>query len=996
MSVRPWRAARARCVAAVLVALTAAPLALAAQQPAPRVPRDTIRRLPAPGDTTRADTAARPVLVEWTPDDSVMAALRRRAGYRVVQYQAATQVGFDARTRVMRLVGTDSARAAVQRDSTLLVADTIAYDDSAKVVTARGDTIVMRDPTQASDVIGVQQLTYDIERREGILRGLSTVTNSGEDWLVRAHRASVVSDTTADRTIVYGRDGTITSCLDPTPHYHFHARELKQVTDNVLVARSVILYVQGVPVMWLPFIFQDIREGRRSGILTPRIGFSELVRNSPSYRRTAENLGYYFALSDYTDAQFWVDWRSSARATDEDPGWTAVNAQFQYRWLDRFLGGSFAVRQQSLSSGRRNLAVSWAHNQEFSSRTKFTTNLNYVTSTDVQRRTAINPIAAVSTILSQANLTRVQGPLNINLGGTRRQYPGRDQVDEDFPSLNITSEPLTIGEWFTANPSLRMTQSQSLNIDATGDFAYRYFQGPGGLDSTRLQRNTRTRSLALGTPFKVFDFQVQSGFRFNETLNDFPEIKTIVDPADTSRKVDRVFARTFLSTADFDVSVSLPQFLQGTFNLSPNITASNVDPAGFLVRSERTAGAWVAQSKRLSYGLSVAPTVFRLFPGFGPIARMRHALSPTLSWNYSPAATVSDEFLAALGKVPAGYLGTLAQNRLTFGLSTNIEARMRSRADTATGSAGTGTDDKVRLASLQFTPIVYDFERKRATGRSGIATDRFGYTFRSDLLPGFDLGVDYSLFQGSVLSDTAEFKPYREAVRASFSLDANSTIVRGIGRLFGYRGSTATGRPDARGSLTDTPGTAPMTGLDALGATTGTRARSPISEIPTGQGFQAAFTVSSQRQRPPRGGRVVDFDPAVQCAQFIGLPTYETCVFQAERRAHDQGTTPGTEGGTFFRVPPTTSVGIRTSFNLTPKWAASWNTTYDVERSEFASQMVTLQRELHDWRAIFGFTQAPNGNFAFTFFISLKAQPEIKLDYDRQTYRPPEGTLPPP
>ena len=83
---------------------------------------------------------------------------------------------------------------------------------------------------------------------------------------------------------------------------------------------------------------------------------------------------------------------------------------------------------------------------------------------------------------------------------------------------------------------------------------------------------------------------------------------------------------------------------------------------------------------------------------------------------------------------------------------------------------------------------------------------------------------------------------------------------------------------------------------------------------------------------------------------------------------------------------------MRTNFNLTPKWAVSWSTMYDVQRSEFASQNVTLQRELHDWRAIFGFTQAANGNFAFTFFVSLKAQPEIKLDYDRQTYRPPPSS----
>src|SRR5690606_30703285 len=106
--------------------------------------------------------------------------------------------------------------------------------------------------------------------------------------------------------------------------------------------------------------------GRRSGILTPRLGFSELVRNSPTYRRTAENLGYYFALTDYIDAQVSMDWRSAARATEADPGWTRLNAEMRYRWLDRFMGGTIAVSRNTLSTGSTNLALSWSHNQEFS------------------------------------------------------------------------------------------------------------------------------------------------------------------------------------------------------------------------------------------------------------------------------------------------------------------------------------------------------------------------------------------------------------------------------------------------------------------------------------------------------------------------------------------------------------------------------------------------------------------------------------------------------
>ena len=68
---------------------------------------------------------------------------------------------------------------------------------------------------------------------------------------------------------------------------------------------------------------------------------------------------------------------------------------------------------------------------------------------------------------------------------------------------------------------------------------------------------------------------------------------------------------------------------------------------------------------------------------------------------------------------------------------------------------------------------------------------------------------------------------------------------------------------------------------------------------------------------------------------------------------------------------------------------AKWQTTYDLERHEFASQIVSLQRDLHDWRAIFGFTQSSNGNFAFNFTIALKAEPRPSSSTTiRATVRP--------
>jgi hypothetical protein len=959
------------------------------QQPnTPQQPGD--RRIPrAPGDTSRApEDSARPPLVKWVEDDSIMIELLRRSGYTVVRYQA-QDVGFAAAGRTMTLTGTDSAKAAVQRDSTVLVADSIRYSDSTKVIAARGDTIIMREPSQRGDVIGLREFSYDVERREGLANEFRTVASAGEDWQVTAHRAAFVSDSASDRNTVYGRDGRITSCLDSVPHYHFRAKDLKRVSGNVLVARPAVLYLHDVPVLWLPFIFQDIRTGRRSGLLTPRLGVAELVRNSPTYRRRVENLGYYFAFSDYVDAQLSMDWMSSARAAATDqPGWLAVNGELRYRWLDRFLSGTLALSRTSLSSGSKSTQLSWGHTQEFSSSTRFTSNLNYTTSTQIQRTTNLNPALALAAISSTMNLTRTQGPLNINLGGNRRQYPGRDKVEQTFPSLNVSSKPIAFGEWFLMTPSLTFSRSDVFNLDQVDAFTYRYIDVGGVRDSVKLDRNTSQMSTTVGTPFRIFGLQVNTGFRFHENVNDFPALRVIVDPADTSRRIERIYDKTFLSSADFDVSIGLPGFFAGSWNLAPSITASNVAPdGGFFVRSERTSGQWVAQSKRLSYGVGVSPTFYGLLPGFGPVLRFRHAISPTLSYGYSPAAEVSDEFLAALGRSPGGFLGTLAQNRINLGLSTNIEAKIRTPGD-STGDEGT----KVKVLSVQFTPISYDFERARATGQTGLSTDRFGYSLRSELLPGLDFSVDYSLFQGYILSDTAKFDPYRESMRATFSLNQGMTLVRSIARLLGANvAATPKAAPGAA-----PPAQQPIGGNEygtgagtGLGAMTGTRARNSISEIPSGLGFQASFTFSSSRTRPAVGGTTYTPDPTLKCEPLRGTVNYEPCVAQARLEPvvePDQNET--TAGGAYRMNPPRSSLGFQTGFNLTPSWAAAWGSSYDFERNEFASHAVTLQRDLHDWRAIFGFTKSPNGSFSFTFFISLKAQPEIKVDYDRHTYRP--------
>jgi hypothetical protein len=115
---------------------------------------------------------------------------------------------------------------------------------------------------------------------------------------------------------------------------------------------------------------------------------------------------------------------------------------------------------------------------------------------------------------------------------------------------------------------------------------------------------------------------------------------------------------------------------------------------------------------------------------------------------------------------------------------------------------------------------------------------------------------------------------------------------------------------------------------------------------------------------------------------------YAQCIAD-QQQVVNGGLPPGTttSGTPFVKIPPRENLNSSLNFHLTQKWSGTWTTNYDFQAHKFGSHVVSLQRELHDWRAIFGFTQAPNGNFAFNFTIALK-RARSKFNYDRQTYRP--------
>ncbi|HLS47240.1 MAG TPA: twin-arginine translocase subunit TatC, partial [Gemmatimonadales bacterium] len=287
------------------------------------------------------DTAARfPV----TASDSILEALLARPGFTTTRYRADSATLFAEERRVEL-----SGSAYSEREGMTLEAERIMYDDPNCLLTASGKPKLVDD---GRTLVG-ESIRYDTCVRQGtVLGGQTQFEEAGTVWFLRGN---VSQD--ASSTRIFAGKSEITSCPLPVPHYRFSVGKVKWVSNTMIVARPVVLYIGDVPVLWLPFIFQDTRPGRRSGILVPKVGINDIVRTSDSYNRQITNIGYYWAPSEYLDFTGRMDWYSGR--------YLQFGVTSQYRFLDRFMDGTLGVNRQFESGGARGFGLHWTHRQNF-------------------------------------------------------------------------------------------------------------------------------------------------------------------------------------------------------------------------------------------------------------------------------------------------------------------------------------------------------------------------------------------------------------------------------------------------------------------------------------------------------------------------------------------------------------------------------------------------------------------------------------------------------
>jgi lipopolysaccharide export system protein LptA len=962
VSVRPLR----RCALAALLALGASAVHVAAAEaqvvprlpgtgadrPAPRpageprLPGRPAQERAAPGDTVPGDTAGGRDL----PPDPVYDRLKALEGYVPVEFTG-DSAEFDARTRVLRLRGNPD----VAREGTRLTArDSIVYRERSEFVEVFGNPRVVGE---GSDVAG-DRMVYHLGTRRARVLGARTTITDGATWFVHG---DVTSEEEGGR--VYAAGSTFTSDDREEPAYHFRAGEIKVIRNRLLVGRPAYLYFRNVPVMVLPFIVQDLEQGRRSGFLAPRFDITDVVRTGGTRGgggtgRQISNVGFYWAVNDYFGAEMAGEWRSES--------WTGLTGNVQFNHARRFLRGNLGVtnfwREDAPRTTNVNADLSWDPDE----RTSLRSQIRWNQSAAFERDRTLNPFYQTSDVSSTLSASRRMDWGTVSGGAERRQSVGTGDVTLS-PNVSFSPNPIALfsGTGWPGDATLSVSGSGSMT---------RVTPGEDPVERRMRFREDGRGNVSANLRLGQMGINTSAGYS-REVLGPLAARAVPENPADT---LD--LPRSATERIEFNAGTGYQINLFGATRVTPNIGISQglarmempdslrLSPPAAGSPEDLAYGRMVAGAPRMRLSAALNTELFGFFPGFGEYSRIRHHITPQFNYQYSPAVAHDTIQTLIFGRDISR-----EQNRLTLNLTQTFEAKLRPRAAPPAGearqrpegeadpaaqlpaaadaaaapdAAGEGGGAaaappearKITLLAINTSMLAHNFVPTDTLG-TRFETEDVSNSLRSDLFGGFSLDISHSLWTrergpgGTPVR--GRFAPYLTSLGTGFRFDASSAIFRRLG-LAGGQAEAAPAAPQGEGEPAE--------------ERQNVRGNNPFG-----------------RDMPRMGGA-------------SGGGPWSVDLRYSLRRARPD------ETHAFPILHHGDSQEIQGGINFSPSrnWSVGWQTGYSITDGEFHTHHINLRRDLYRWQANFNFIRTPSGNTAFSFEVHLTDLPDLKADWREQ------------
>jgi len=616
--------------------------------------------------------------------------------------------------------------------------------------------------------------------------------------------------------------------------------------------------------------------------------------------------------------------------------------RWQPRFRRQFLEGNLNFRRYWRADGSTELALDTRHSWQIDERTQLRVSGRFISNNDFLRQNSFNPREVTQSIDSEAGLNRRFDWGSVSASANRKQYLSDDRTEWLLPSVNVSLSPITL---FPAPPGQggvfnNMTWSGSSGVRRntvdrmqpdTFDIASANQMTTSGFARSNLSVGNMTFSQSVDLEERR-RLDVPEAFLISDPGGDPPSVLT----GDPARDIADM-------TLGWSASVNYQQQLIGSTTITPRLRLS-----GSMFQSDTAslASSFVSAPSRISFGAQLKTDVYGFFGGVGPFEAIRHKISPSFDYQWTPETEPSQ-----LQRDVFGSRALQPKNTISISLTQTFEAKREEeegeeREGTAPGPGEAAGEEgprrmqsnpAVTLLAWRTSVIRYDFVEADSVGSflSGFETTRLSNQFSSDYLRGLSISMDHELFDEGTLPDGSpgerSFSPHLSQVNLSFSLGSRSSIFRGLG-LAGGNGDDEPEEPDPTETLGDGPtdeaSIVPVSGQQPSPT-------QPQAGRGSAGGWSANLSYSLQRPR----------DPTRVASQMLS--------------------------GT-VRLEPTQN------------WSVSWRTAYDLEAGAFNDHSIRLTRDLHRWQANFDFLQTATGNWSFRFEVSLMDNRDLKFDYKQR------------
>ena len=560
---------------------------------------------------------------------------------------AGDRIQYDAATKDLFL----RKSAQVSYHGRTLTGETITYHSTDQILDASGSPTL----TENDQKIYGERMDYDMEGETGL------VTNGSTQYEQGYYSGENLAKVGENEMKVW--NSYYTTCNLKEPHYHFAAKTMKVYPDDKVFTGPIWLHIGKTPIFALPFMANSISRGRRSGFLRPDIEFG--ITNDSN--RFIRNIGYYWATNDYTDFTFITDF-------DEDVRWRLYILN-RYALRYRFTGDVNFNYVRNVEGSGSEWTFDSGHNQTLGERFTLNANLRFVSSDNA--------------------------PQNVNTIDNVNRYIDR----------SIRSNVSLRKSWQTTAFSASATRVQNLNIVDP--------------EATRVQMTLPDVQLSIPSRNLYFGSDPGAPTGFTESL--LKNTRYSPSLSGNYQRTEKLFENTDVLTGRAGLNLSSPQRI-GFLTISPAINADlvatkfdqsrqahqrftfaqadtdTVQVAAFDSSSTTHDFTW-------SMGASANSNFYGTFyPHVGRLRGVRHALSPSVNYSFSPARK---------DRVRSQSVG--------LGLRNTLDLKIAGKDTTTTGEEDVRKLSGVVIWNLstQYRP---DFSEKKAWGNvaSGLQFNLFG------------------------------------------------------------------------------------------------------------------------------------------------------------------------------------------------------------------------------------------------------------------------------